>query len=166
MLLNAFAKIKNIQDLGWKLRIVGPIEVGFQEYIDKFFKEYPNIKELVEFTGEISNREELFKEYEKSKIFSLTSKFESFGIAFIEAAALGNVIVSTDVGIAKEIVADGNGAVVNIDDTEELSVQLEKFMTSNHMEEYSLKTCELCKENFDWNKIIKYLNDNLNRISQ
>lgn len=166
MLLNAFAKIKNIQDLGWKLRIVGPIEVGFQEYIDKFFKEYPNIKELVEFTGEISNREELFKEYEKSKIFSLTSKFESFGIAFIEAAALGNVIVSTDVGIAKEIVADGNGAVVNIDDTEELSVQLEKFMTSNHMEKYSLKTCELCKENFDWNKIIKYLNDNLNRISQ
>ncbi|QGU95000.1 glycosyltransferase [Clostridium bovifaecis] len=164
MLMDAYASIKNVETLGWKLRIVGPIEEGFRGYIDKFFKEHPDMKNIIEFTGEINNRQELFKEYEKAKIFSLTSKFESFGIAFIEAAALGDVIVSTDVGIASEIIRDSNGAVVGIDDTKALSRKLEKFMLTEELEKYSLCTYNVCKENFDWDKIILSLHDNLKQL--
>lgn len=164
MLMNAFANIKNIENLGWKLRIVGPIKESFKQYIEKFFEDHLSMRNIIEFTGEINNRQGLFREYEKAKIFSLTSKFESFGIAFIEAAALGDVIVSTDVGIASEIIKDKNGAVVGIDDIGTLSRELEKFMLTEDLELYSLATYKICKENFDWDKIILSLNDNLQKL--
>src|SRR3712207_5332155 len=107
MLIEAFTSIENIETLGWKLKIVGPIEEEFNEYINNYFKNNPKMKDIVSFTGAIQNREELFNEYKKAKIFSLTSNFESFGIAFIEAASLGDVIISTDVGIAKELISKG-----------------------------------------------------------
>lgn len=164
MLLEAFASINNIEKLGWKLVIVGPIEEGFNEYIESYFEKYSNMKELVEFKGVISDREKLFDEYKKAKIFSLTSKFESFGIAFIEAASLGNIIVSTDVGIAHELITKDNGCVVDVDDTKALTENLEKYMLSERLSEYSNTTCKICKENFNWDKIIEKLNKNISKI--
>lgn len=158
MLLEAFSKINNIESLGWKLRIVGPIEEGFKEHIKNFYFKNPKMKNIIEFTGEINDREKLFREYEKSKIFSLTSKFESFGIAFVEAASLGNVIVSTDVGIARELINEGNGVVVRIGEAEELCKKLEEYILCEDLEKYSLATYKICKENFHWDKIITYLN--------
>lgn len=164
MLIEAFIKIKNIENLGWKLKIVGPIEDSFKKYIEDFYMKNPKMRDMVEFTGEINDREELFHEYEKAKIFSLTSKFESFGIAFIEAASLGDVIVSTDVGIAKELIKEENGAVVPIDDVKALTRELERFINKSDMEHCSLVTYKICRENFDWDKIIKNLNCNLSKL--
>lgn len=161
MLLEAFKNIKNIETLGWKLIIIGPIEEKFKEYIAEFFKENPNLKSIIEFKDNIRNREELFSYYKKAKIFSLTSKFESFGIAFIEAASLGDIIISTDVGIARELIRENNGKIVDVDDTSELSNQLEKFILSDNLEEYSKKTYEICKNNFNWDNIIDNLNCNI-----
>ena len=55
------------------------------------------------FKGYISNRDEISKYYKKSKIFCLPSRWESYSIALIEAAYFGNYIISTDVGVAKEL---------------------------------------------------------------
>lgn len=161
MLLEAFKNIENIENLGWKLVIAGPIEKGFHEYIKKYFIKNPKMKKIIEFTGDIKDRAELFKLYQKSKIFTLTSRFESFGIAFIEAAALGNIIVSTEVGISRELVKEQNGALVKVEDKEQLAIKLEFFMKSNNLERYSKETYNLCKENYDWDKIIFHLNENL-----
>lgn len=164
MLLEAFKNIKNIKDLGWKMVIIGPIEKHFEKYINKYFRDNPDMKNLIEFKGPMEDREELFKYYQKTKVFSLTSRFESFGIAFIEAAALGNVIVSTDVGIASELIDNDNGAVVKVGDTKALTKKFEEFITSEKLCDYSLKTYEICKENFDWDKIISNLNNNLKNL--
>ncbi|MEA4827093.1 MAG: glycosyltransferase family 4 protein [Clostridium sp.] len=164
MLLEAFKNIKNIKDLGWKMVIIGPIEKHFEKYINKYFRDNPDMKNLIEFKGPMEDREELFKYYQKTKIFSLTSRFESFGIAFIEAAALGNVIVSTDVGIASELIDNDNGAVVKVGDTKALTKKFEEFITSEKLRDYSLKTYQICKENFDWDKIISNLNNNLKNL--
>ncbi|WP_085829467.1 glycosyltransferase family 4 protein [Clostridium massiliodielmoense] len=164
MLIEAFTSIENIENLGWKLKIVGPIEEEFKEYIDNYFENNPTMKDIVEFTGAIQNREELFNEYKKAKIFSLTSNFESFGIAFIEAAAFGDVIVSTDVGIAKELTCEGNGVLVDIEDVDALKKELKKYMLNDNLKNYSEITYKIAKENFDWDTIINKLNDNISKF--
>ncbi len=157
MLLEAFASIDNIENLGWKLHLVGPIEEDFKKNIEEFYSKYPALKDLVVFKGNIENREELYKEYAKAKIFTLTSEFESFAFVFIEAAALGNVIVSTDVGIARELIDGDNGKVVDINDKDGFREALIKYMTCSDLKECSEKTRNLCLEKFDWDNIIKKL---------
>lgn len=164
MLIEAFTSIDNIETLGWKLKIVGPIEEEFNEYINNYFKNNPKMKDIVSFTGAIQNREELFNEYKKAKIFSLTSNFESFGIAFIEAASLGDVIISTDVGIAKELISKGNGAVVDTEDVEALKRELKKYMLKDNLKNDSEITYEIARENFDWDNIINKLNLSISKF--
>ncbi|KEH98027.1 glycosyl transferase [Clostridium botulinum C/D str. BKT12695] len=164
MLIEAFTSIENIENLGWKLKIVGPIEEEFKDYIDNYFENNPTMKDIVEFTGAIQNREELFNEYKKAKIFSLTSNFESFGIAFIEAASFGDVIVSTDVGIAKELTCEGNGVLVDIEDVNALKKELKKYMLNDNLKSYSEITYKIAKKNFDWDTIINKLNDNISKF--
>ncbi|MBK5240536.1 glycosyltransferase family 4 protein [Clostridium sp.] len=164
MLLEAFANIKNIENLGWKLKLVGTVEEEFKPYIEQYFKRYPKLIDNVIFLGEMSDRNEIFHEYCKAKIFSLTSKFESFGIVFIEAAAMGNVIVSTDVGIAKELISDENGKLVNPGDVDELTKGFEKYINENNLQKYADETYNICKRRFDWNIIIEMLNDNIIKI--
>lgn len=153
MLLEAFAKIVGIEKTDWKLKLIGKIEESFIDTIENYFQRYPHIREKVIFTGEIKDRVMLYNEYRKSKIFSLTSDFESFGIAFIEAAAFGNVIVSTDVGIAKELVVMNNGKLVSPGDVEGLTKALNEFINID-LKTLSEYTYNLCKKKYDWNKII------------
>lgn len=164
MLLEAFSRIKNIDKLKWKLVCVGDIEKGFEKYIDNFYEKNPKLKDKVIFKGPLEDRNLLYQEYKKAKIFCLTSIFESFGFAFIEAASLGDVIVSTDVGIAKEIVKNGNGAVVPSENVEELSLKLTEFMKMDSLKEFADKSHKICMEVFDWNKIISNLNDSIKTI--
>lgn len=164
MLLEAFSKIKNIDKLNWKLICVGEIEKGYNKYIETFYEKYPKLKEKVIFKGTINDRNSLFEEYRKAKIFCLTSMFESFGFAFIEAASLGDVIVSTDVGIAKEIVEKAGGAVVTSENIEELTLKLTEFMEKISLKEYADKSSDLCKDDFDWNKIITYLDKSIRSL--
>jgi glycosyltransferase involved in cell wall biosynthesis len=166
MLLEAFANIKNIGNLDWKLKLIGTIEEEFKPYIEQYFKNYPKLINKVIFLGEIEDRNEIFYEYGKAKIFSLTSKFESFGIAFIEAAAMGNVIVSTDVGIAKELVGNKNGKLVNSGDVASLTKAFEKYINETDFQKNADETYNICKQRFDWDTIIKRLNDNITRIME
>ena len=163
LVLEAFAKIWDKGEDKWILKLVGPIEESFKGYIEDYFSRYPHLKDKVIFTGEIKDREKLYEEYRKAKIFTLTSQFESVAFAFIEAAAFGNVIVSTDVGIVREIVTEENGNIVPVGNLEELSKALLKQMNSLDLEHKSKKTYDICLKKYDWNKIVKdlfkYLNE-------
>lgn len=164
MLLEAVANIEGIENSGWKLKLVGEIEAGFEKYLDDFFEKYPQLKPLIIIVGEIVDRKKLFEEYQKAKIFCLTSEFESFGIAFIEAGYFGDIIVSTDVGIAKEIVKDNNGCVVPANDTKALSIAISNAINDKELQKKSIKTHKLCIEKFDWDKIVDKLNIELESL--
>ncbi|WP_373899001.1 glycosyltransferase family 4 protein [Haloimpatiens sp. FM7315] len=157
MLLEAFSKVSDAAKSGWKLKLIGPIEENFKSYIEDFFEKNPNLKGRIEIIGPIKDRRKLYDEYKKSKIFCLTSEFESFGIAFVEAAALGNVILATDVGIVREIVVKGNGGVVPLRDTKGLTLMMEKLIKDKNIQNYSKYTYDICNEKFNWDKIIQKL---------
>lgn len=164
MLLEAFKNIPVEIRKGWKLRLVGPIEDGFLDLYKKFLNENSGVEDSIELVGNVDDREALFNEYKKAKIFSLTSDFESFGISFIEAAALGDIIVSTDVGIAYEIVNKSGGILVKPGDEKALTEGLINYMTCRNLKEISHKTYSEAVNKFDWDNIIDRLNEHLKSI--
>ena len=106
LLLSALADL-NMQD--WKVYLIGSIEKeeqNFEIYIQNFFENHSHLKNSIIFTGNISDKTILDGYYKKAKVFILPSKYESFGIATIEAASYGDYLVLTDVGCARDIIRD------------------------------------------------------------
>jgi glycosyltransferase involved in cell wall biosynthesis len=86
----------------WKIFFIGPIES------DKIhFKNIQQFNKNISFIGNISDRSILYDYYKKAKVFLCPSRFESFGIAMLEAAAFGDYIITTDVGAARDITNNG-----------------------------------------------------------
>lgn len=67
-------------------------------------------------------REDLIPYYKGADLYLLSSAFEGYGRTVVEAAAAGLPIVMTDVGVAREIIRDGEtGRVVPVGDREALA---------------------------------------------
>lgn len=103
LFLSAVSKI-DLSD--WSVYCIGPIENEFNPYIESFYEKNPLLKDKIHFLGNISDKRKLYEYYERSKIFVLTSRFESFGIATLEAMACGDYIISTEVGAARDLISD------------------------------------------------------------
>ena len=112
MLLEAFASCSSdISD--WRLRLVGSIDSAFNEYIDDFFNQYPNLKERVEFVGLIEDKTLLAEEFKRAKIFALTSTFEGAPNVFAEALYAGCYVITTNIDAASDGTDEGRcGQVV------------------------------------------------------
>lgn len=131
LLLEAFLKICRGQS-DWKLKLIGPIEPSFQPYINNFFQKYPEIKNRIEFTGPIYDRDTLNKEYEDAKIFCLSSDYESFGIAAAEALNRGCALVLSSYAAAFDITDNKRyGEIFEIGNVNELAEKLEIMMQNN-----------------------------------
>jgi len=161
ILMDAFAKVDQSKLGNFKLVFVGPIEDEFKKEIKDYFKEHEELREKVIFKGPIYDRKELYDEYRKAKIFCLTSKFESVGIVLIEAGAMGDVIISTNVGIADEIVNSNNGAIIEVGDVSALTDGISNLITSKSLAKASCVTEEFCRKNYDWDVIVKKLHDKI-----
>ena len=70
----------------------------FQQVIDKFFEECPQHQGKVVFTGMVYDQKTVFEYYNRAKVLLMTSRHESWGNVYSEAAALGCYVLSTDVG--------------------------------------------------------------------
>ena len=98
----------------WRVVFIGPIAPAFTDYLTTYFDQNPHLKERIIFTGNISNRAELYSWYNRAKLFCLTSRFESFGIVLAEALYFGNYILSTGVESIQYITDNERlGKVVN-----------------------------------------------------
>ena len=159
LLLDAL-KITDLKD--WKVYILGPIEESFKKYIADFYKEYPQLENKVIFTGNITDRKELFDWYNKSKIFCLSSRYEGFPIAFPEALYFGNYLISSPVSSAEHITSNGKYGTVARADAHEFSKAIQNsiepdFLSSQRYEEIR----RFSKDNFTWPGIVKKLADQI-----
>ncbi|MTI80121.1 MAG: glycosyltransferase [Firmicutes bacterium] len=148
---------------GWKLKMIGPIKEEFKQYIIRLFLNNPRLQDQIIFTGQITNKCELFKEYKKAKIFCLTSKIEGFPLVFPEAARNGCFIVSSNLPAAWDITDNKKyGDIFEIEDIKQLAL----LLINNCKAEERLKS--VCKdiqtfayENFYWVNICKKINYSL-----
>lgn len=78
------------------------------------------IESQVQFLGAL-DRKEVILHMNKCDAFVLASKFETFGVVFIEALSCGKPIISTKSGGPNSIVNSKNGLLVSVNNIEELS---------------------------------------------
>lgn len=114
----------------WIFILIGPWEEGFEHTLEQFYQEAPHMENHVCFTGRIDDKKELWKWYDKAKVFVCTSRWESYGIVMDEAKYFSNYLVSTPVGAAQDITEEGKyGTLIAQDDVQSLSNVLTKIVT-------------------------------------
>ncbi len=156
MLMKAFANVADrIPD--WKLRLVGPVEDPFGEYIETFFDYYPELAERVEFTGNITGREQLHHEYEKAKIFASATWFEGgTPNAMAEAVCSGCVMAITKIGAYKDVIGDNeSGLCVDVSDEEGFGEMLVELIQKSDLEKMSKVSHERGNKLYNMENIVR-----------
>lgn len=118
---------------GVEFHLVGNSEISDEHgvnFYDAFTRKYrtkPWFKRVVKH-GYV-NDDELAELYRSCDIFVAPSRYESFGIIFIEAMAFGKPLVGADVGGIPEILQDGvNGLLFKPGDSSDLIEKLDALI--------------------------------------
>ena len=131
VLLEAFQKVSQ-KNNGCKLTIMGG---GPEEANLKARAEQLGLGGKVSFFGAY-DRKQFAKELEKADLFVLASRYETFGIVYIEAMATGLPVIATKCGGPEDFVDDSNGVLVPVNDAEALAVEIEKMINKEVAYDY------------------------------
>lgn len=157
-LIKAFAKKFKNQNV--KLVIGGD---GSQKSWLKDISNSEGVEKQVLFTGALS-RKEVANWMNKCDVFVLPSRYETFGVVYIEALASGKPVIGTLNGGAEDIINDEVGILVKIDDTQQLSDAM-NYMKNNLNKYDSKEIRKYCTSKFSSkiivDKIINVYNDTI-----
>jgi glycosyltransferase involved in cell wall biosynthesis len=160
ILIMAFSTVFN-ELPGWKLCLAGPVQEAFRKSADEYIEKIPNLKSRIEFLGNITDKEKLYGEYAKAKIFALTSVSEG-GAPNVVAEALfhGCYTVTSDVDAAKDITDNGNcGQVFPLFDVKALAaILLKTCRDENLLQKAPQKSISFAKRHYDWDLIVNRVN--------
>lgn len=114
-----------------KLSVVGdPIPGQYSVHESRYLSEVERCAEQLGLNGHVVFHGGLYgpplwQAYVDHDIFVYTSRHDNFGYALVEAAYFGLPIISTDVGVAADLVRDGRGGLlVNQNEDTELAVAI------------------------------------------
>lgn len=158
LLCEAFATLAPVFP-HWSLCLVGGIEARFQTFLEDYFAKHPHLRARVVLTGNISDRVQLNRYYERAAIFALTSRFEGFPLVFPEALSNGCFILSADFVSAIDITNNEQyGYIFKRDDEEAL---IEKMKRAIEMVERGETDPEAIRsyaaDRFEWTNIVDRL---------
>lgn len=116
-LVRGFAKVVSRSKESVRLRLVGdgPERARVQGLIEEL-----NISEHVELTGAVS-RLDVYKNLANMDIFVVSSKWEGFCNAMVEAAAAGKPIIASNIDPLPEVIGKTNAEFFPVGDSEALS---------------------------------------------
>jgi len=158
VLLEAFASV-SAELADWRVHLAGAIEESFNPYIDEYFRKYPELRERVVFKGIIEDKNDLYAEYARAKIFILTSTFEGAPNVIAEALYHGCYQITSEVDAAEDITNCGDiGRSFPIGDVGALSAILREVCRDETLLKDAFpRILTYAKDNFDWEVIIKRL---------
>ena len=90
----------------------------------------------------------------KCHAFVLPSRYETFGVVYIEALASGKPVIGTFNGGAEDIVTKDVGILVEVDNIKDLSDAMD-YIRKNNKEYEADKLRKYCTEKFSSNVIVK-----------
>ena len=162
LLLEAFRLIS--AGTGYKLHLAGSTEPDFEARIRDFFTANPDLQDRVIFHGNLA-RQDLFSLYSRSKIFCLPSRYEGMAVVFAEAMYFRNAVVTTPfvspAGLINEfrlgLTAENAGA-------ESLAEKLNILVNNEGLaREYADNAHNFSSEEFNWDRIVSALNEEITR---
>jgi glycosyltransferase involved in cell wall biosynthesis len=112
-----------------------------------------SIPEGVVFLGSCTPPEvaQLFCEHD---LFVMPSRFEAFGIAFVEALAHGIPVIGRSAFAMPEFIQPGkNGALVRTDDPAELASTIIAVLDNPTIRQYTLQTMQGVRAQFSWEAV-------------
>jgi glycosyltransferase involved in cell wall biosynthesis len=128
-------------------------DTGYQQKIISLVDEL-EIKENVQFEGWKTDKE-LWKEYQKSDLLVLSSTYESFGLPLLEAASFGIPLVSSDVGVAHELIGKNEGGtIISKIDEFEYANEIKKLLKNEIRYESCSKYVKKSTQNFSIKSIV------------
>jgi len=113
-----------------------------------------NINDQVTFVGAVP-QDELFNWYSKGDIFVYPSLYENFGQPILEAAAAGLPIISTSVGVARELITDNETGFLFTGDVQELADRITQLSDQNIRKEMGKSLRQKARSLYGWKGIIK-----------
>lgn len=118
------------------------------------------LKEVIEFKGRIPNTS-VPAALSGLDIFCVTSEKESFGVAVVEAMAMGLPVVTTDAEGFKEVVVDReNGIIVKKRDVDAIASALKELVTDEKLREmYGRNGFKRARELYDWKKNVDHMEE-------
>ena len=124
-------------------------------YLDelKLLTKQLNLNNKVTFTGKKAPSE-LKPFYKLANIFVYPSLYENFGQPLIEAAAHGLPLISTPVGVARDIIIDGKTGYHITGKIEEIKNRIESLTDPNLRLEMGRKIQIEIKNRFNWENIM------------
>lgn len=133
-------------------------DVGYKKQLQTLIKKL-DIDENIKFVGWKTNND-LWKIYQNSDLFLFASTYENFGLPLLEAASFGIPLLSTDVGVARELIGNNQGGFI-IDELSEYTF-IKKILYFQNNGNYS-KSSEFVKTNSK-NFLISYVTDKYEQI--
>lgn len=125
--ISNFRKVKRVEDVVRTFKIVNEqipsklllVGDGPERYtVEKYCREY-NLCDRVVFIGKVRNTEQVL---EIADVFLLPSETESFGLAALEAMAVGVPVISSNTGGIPEVNLHGvSGFLSNVGDVEDMA---------------------------------------------
>ena len=112
-----------------------------------------NLNTKISFLGR-KTQEELKEYYRMADIFVYPSKYENFGQPLLEAGAHGLPIIATPVGVARDIIIDGETGYLTTDDPKVMSDHIHLLQDNNLRQQMGAQIKKLIREKFDWVNIM------------
>jgi glycosyltransferase involved in cell wall biosynthesis len=114
-----------------------------------------NIPDGVVFLGDLSTVE-VARLYRKHDLFVMPSRFEAFGIVFLEALANGIPVIGRSAFAMPEIIMPGkNGALVYSDDPTELASTIISVLENPAVLEFTVQSAKDIRAQFSWDAVVE-----------
>lgn len=167
LLLNSFAFIPAAQRKGWRLILIGEYTPEIMEFANQMIVKDTTLQGQIQFIGNIEDKNILNYYYSLATIFCLPSRWESFGIALIEAIHYGCFPIVTDCCEAFEDILDHGryGVIVANEDQHALSEALRcSMLNAQEVVRLGKRAKEYVDEHFDYESIAMKLSKVLENI--
>ena len=158
--ISNFRKVKRVEDVVRTFKIVNEqipsklllVGDGPERYtVEKYCREY-NLCDRVVFIGKVRNTEQVL---EIADVFLLPSETESFGLAALEAMAVGVPVISSNTGGIPEVNLHGvSGFLSNVGDVEDMARNTIHMLASDERLNSFKENAYKRSKDFDINKIL------------
>lgn len=145
-----------------KLTMVGP-DRGLLSKCQKLIAEL-NLVDNVSIVGFVQNNE-LYKYYHSHTVFLTTTRYESFGVAILEAVACGIPCVSVPVGEIPYLWRNRKNIMFAERNPEDFASKIDELLENNELRDFISDNAKNNIDRFTWDRIVPLWVNTIERLN-